>query len=265
MMNFEEYKNNIIKVDDALKILATDLKYFREDLLQVEQDDGSVKHYEKVDGKWNLYAIEDSEGEVFELTDIPNFSRYKAYLERGMIYSLVSNKWLNANTPNRFGYLFSSYINDNGTRTPASVHSMIMSAFMGVQPEFWLSKGLEIDHVDGNKTNNKCGGIGGNLRLVTRKEQFTDEVRAKMGKGIPLTEEQVNHIKFTSEILKAKGELAINKVSHYFADKYEKGYVTVFNVLKNHTHKNVQLTSEQKSQVRQLELQHDLARLGIAV
>ena len=245
--------------DFNFKLSDLTIGYLTGDLLHVEQDDGSVKHYEKVDDKWNLYAISDEDGDVVELTDIPNFSNYKADLHGGKIYSLVSDKWLNANTPNRFGYLFSSYINDNGTRTPMSVHSMIMSAYMEMQPESWLSQGLEIDHINMDKTDNRKE----NLRLVTRKEQFTDEVRAKMGKGIPLTEEQVNHIKFTSEILKAKGEFAINKVSHYFADKYEKGYVTVFNVLKNHTHKNVQLTSEQKSQVRQLELQYDLQQLEL--
>lgn len=225
--------------------------------LEVEKKDGTVKHFEKVDGKWNLYAIEDG-NEIYILSDIPNFSAYKADIERGMIYSLVSDRWLNPKTPNRFGYLFTTLKDNYGNAVPMSVHSIMMSAHLQKPVKHYLSQGLEVNHIDFDKTNNNIE----NLELVTHKEQFCDVVRSRMGRGTRLSDGEVQYIKYVAAVAKAKEQYAINKLSNYFAQKFGKDYVTIFNILKGNTYKNVELNEVMKKEVRKIELEHDLARLS---
>ena len=84
-----------------------------------------------------------------------------------------------------------------------------------------------------------------------------------MGTGTRLNNEQVRHIKFIAEVLKIKGTYAINKVSHYYADVYSKDYVTIFNLLKGNTYKNVELYKAQQKEIDKLRVQVDLERLSV--
>lgn len=228
------------------------------DVLQVEEKDGTIKHFELRDDKWELYALQDENG-VHELTSIPNFSNYKADLQRGKIYSLVSDKFLSKGKPNYYGYCYSTLRNDNGVATPVSLHSVIMSAALQQEPQKWIDEGLEIDHKNGVKHQNNIS----NLRLVTRKQQYDSRVRQKMSDnaGTPLTKDEVMYIRYLAAMLEAKGEKVDSIVIHMIAKRFEKQYETIRKVINGVTHKEIGLTPEMKAQVVQAKLERDLEQI----
>lgn len=234
-------------------------------LMRMETDKGYTKHFEYLadeygeNGKWSLVAIEE-DGIIYGLTDIPNFSRYKANLETGTIYSLVSDKWLNAKTQNYYGYIYSSYISDNNERVAQSVHAMIMSAYRQEEPKEWIKQGLEIDHLSGQKNVNSID----NLRLVTREQQYDSRVRATMGQGTPLTKDEVQSIRYIVEVVKTKGRQADSKLIHLLAQQYDKKYETIRKVVNNVTHKQIDLTEQMKNEIRQMQLKVILDELELS-
>lgn len=66
-------------------------------------------------------------------------------------------------SPDRLGYIRARIMRNDGTSYNVGLHQLVASAFLGPCPE-----GLEIDHLDRNKSNNRPG----NLEYVTHAENL---------------------------------------------------------------------------------------------
>lgn len=110
-----------------------------------------------------------------ELLQVPEYPEYYADVELGEIYSgKTSNfKKLNCHKRNHKH----DYVTVNIGRC-MGVHEVVMAASRNTW-EWKTVDGLEVDHRDRVKTNNEID----NLRLVTHKEQYTDDVREAMSKA----------------------------------------------------------------------------------
>lgn len=222
----------------------------------VEADNGITKQYERLDGEWQLVAVRDEDGEVTELTPIPNYETTYADLKNGKIWNDLRNGFSRASKPNLYGYVYSNFEGKS-----ISIHALIMSAKVQVEPAIWKKDGLEIDHKNEIKHDNRAE----NLRLVTRKEQYTDSVRQRMSEnaGTPLTEDEVKYIRYLSAMLEAKGESVDSIVIHMIAKRMGKRYETIRRVINGVTHKDIELTNEMKAQVTQVRLEYDLEQLAV--
>lgn len=248
-----------------LKIVKNLDDLFINDKVKVEEQnkDGEtiVKTFIR-DGEKEQFELKEIEnkdtGEMHELTSIPGFSQYMADLQRGKIYSLVSDKFLSKGKPNYYGYCYSTLRDDDGVATPISLHTLILSAALQQTSKEWQLEGLECDHKNGIKHDNRIS----NLRLVTRKEQYTKSVRERMGHGIPLVKEQVQYIRYFAAIVKAKGKQVDSKLIHMLADKYDKKYETIRKVVNGVTYSEIELNEAMRKEVCKIELEHDLARLA---
>jgi len=225
----------------------------------VETDKGITKQYERVDGEWELVAVRDADGVVHELTSIPNFSQYKCDIERGKIFSLRSDKWLNPKANKRFGYVYTTLKNDNGTSTPISLHTLVMSAHLNIQPQDW--KPLTVNHIDFNKENNSIH----NLELVEHRDQFCDVVRSKMGTGERLKSEDVRYLRLAKAVLEAKGEYKQNDFCNYFSEKLDRSYTTISNIVDGVTYTDIQLSDKEMELINKIRLQHDLKQFDVAI
>jgi len=93
------------------------------------------------------------------------------------------------------GYQLVGMSKDNVSKTFA-VHVIVAAAFIGPRPD-----GLEINHIDGDKTNNRPG----NLEYVTRRENLAHaDTRGLTRRGIlngkaKLTEDDVRAIRASAE------------------------------------------------------------------
>jgi len=94
--------------------------------------------------------------------------------------------------PNVSGYLALG-LSNNGKRSMATIHRLVAEAFLGPGQE-----GMEIRHLDNNKTNNTPG----NLAWGTRQENVDDRTasggywwRGEKHRSARLTEEQVREIR----------------------------------------------------------------------
>lgn len=130
---------------------------------------------------------------------IPNFSRYEAsnlgrlrslnYKRSGKVKVLKPAK-------SNDGYLKTMLLNDSGKYSSWTVHKFVMLAFKGER-----SKGLEVNHINGVKTDNRLE----NLEYCTRSENIKhafrtglDNVERVRGENNPtakLTKEQVKEIR----------------------------------------------------------------------
>src|SRR5690625_2359344 len=89
--------------------IGTDVKVIVKDKINGKCVD---KVYRKnTDGTFALIEIIDETG-VHKLTTIPNFRNYLADLKRGKVFSIRANRWLNPKPNKRFGYVYSTLIND---------------------------------------------------------------------------------------------------------------------------------------------------------
>ena len=93
-----------------------------------------------------------------------NYNNYYA-TNQGIIYNKITGKqmrvWLDKGA--KGGYMRIKLTDDSGKRTHWLVNRFVYTYFLGNIP-----KGYEIDHVDGNRTNNALN----NLRIVTHKQNM---------------------------------------------------------------------------------------------
>lgn len=69
-----------------------------------------------------------------------------------------------------------------------------------------------------------------NLQMSSRKQQYRENTRAKMGKGIRLKEEQVCEILEQLQKWKTE-ENKLNDFIHLIAEKYNQTYRSVWNIV----------------------------------
>lgn len=181
--------------------------------------------------------------EDFILTPIPSekgLSLYLADTENGRIYSKLEGKFLSLN-PNSNGYVYCTVKHDNGERNSYGVHRLIMSSRSALPLEMFKRGGIEVDHYpyEDEKWNNSVH----NLQMSSRKTQYRESTRAKMGKGKRLSEAEVREI---LEQLKEWKSDEDNKVSDFIwkmVDAYGQGYRNIWNIVNGkswkHLHKEV--------------------------
>lgn len=156
------------------------------------------------------------------------FSDYLVDVINGRIWSKKSNKgWLTSN-PNSNGYCYVSLTDDNGVAHRYGVHRLIMCSYTGIPLEMFCRGGIEIDHInEEEKWNNRLD----NLQMSSRKAQYKESTRAKMGKGKRLKEEEV------CDILNDLVEWASNennKLSTFIHSKskfYNQTYRNIWNIV----------------------------------
>lgn len=96
---------------------------------------------------------------IDEAKYIPNYSSYVVLPNEGLVYSLKNNKFIGSKNHN--GYWKCSLHSDNNERWNTIIHRVIWTAVNGDIPD-----GLEVNHIDENKTNNSID----NLNLLTHTE-----------------------------------------------------------------------------------------------
>jgi hypothetical protein len=126
--------------------------------------------------------------EIFKT--IPNYSLYQAS-NKG---NIKTNNWKNTKKTailkpalDKNGYLRTVLIRDDGKYTTIKVHRIISSAFLGD------ITGMEVNHKDGNKSNNDIS----NLELVTHSENikhsFANNLQSNIGEKNPIS--KLNEVK----------------------------------------------------------------------
>jgi hypothetical protein len=119
----------------------------------------------------NQQVLPNVEEVKIEMTPIPGFDRdkYMAHCPSGNVYSFIKGKWLGGKkgTGDDSKYLMTKLTDMEGKVHNMYLSEIIMSSHMGVEKSYWRSMGLEVDHIDNNKT--KDNSIS-NLRLVTSAE-----------------------------------------------------------------------------------------------
>jgi len=168
--------------------------------------------------------------ELLEHEDETAYQNYFADCKNGRIWSNVSQKYLTMTGNSRFGYVYNSI-----KGKPYSLHSLVMSATYGTPKSFWLDQGLEIDHIDGDKENNRMD----NLRLVSRKQQYNERVRQLLGKGKRFTETDVLFIIERYEEHSVEEDFKLSTFINEMADNFEKSYTSVENLLKGKSYKDL--------------------------
>ena len=102
---------------------------------------------------------------------IPNFTRYEASSFgnlRSLNYKNSGKTIILKPTISSDGYIKTMLLNDLGKYSSWTVHKFVALSFMGVIPE-----NHEINHIDGNKLNNRLD----NLEYVTRSENLLHAFR----------------------------------------------------------------------------------------
>ncbi|MBT2736150.1 hypothetical protein [Bacillus sp. ISL-7] len=180
-----------------------------------------------------------SEYEEVILTPIPayrGFSNYLADTMSGRIWSKKSNKFL-ACTPNDNGYVYVTLIDDNGKSNSYGVHRLIMASMSGIPIEQFKRGGIEVDHYpnEEEKHNNSIS----NLQMSSRKLQYRESIRAKMGKGKRLKEEQVCEILEQLQEWESDENNKLSDFIHMAAEAYGQGYRNLWNIVYGKTWKHL--------------------------
>ncbi|MFY0758755.1 hypothetical protein AB1K32_07730 [Metabacillus dongyingensis] len=181
---------------------------------------------------------DDSINKEVILTPIPSdkgLSGYLADTVNGRIWSIKHNRFLNT-TVNSNGYVYNSVVHDNGIRKSYGVHRLIMASVTGIVLEQFCRGKIEIDHYpnEDEKWNNRMD----NLQMSSRKLQYRESTRAKMGKGIRLKEEEVCEILEQLQEWK-DDENKISDFIHLIAEAYDQTYRNVWNIVNGKTWKHL--------------------------
>lgn len=177
--------------------------------------------------------------EDFILTPIPSgkgLSNYLADTVNGRIWSKLENKFLSVN-PNSNGYVYCTVLHDNGERKSYGCHRLIMASHTGLPLEMFKRGGIEVDHFpnEDEKWNNRID----NLQMSSRKAQYRDSIRAKMGKGKRLTEAEVCEILEQLQEWKADEDNKISDFIRMTAEAYGQGYRNIWNIVNGRTWKHL--------------------------
>lgn len=105
---------------------------------------------------------------------LSNFSNYVIYPKQGLIWSIISNKFIGCKDKN--GYWNIALYGDNGEILNSKIHRVIWVAVNGEIP-----KGYEVNHIDENPSNNCID----NLNLLTHQENMNWGTRnERIGKAL---------------------------------------------------------------------------------
>ena len=143
-----------------------------------------------------------------------DYSKYKIF-ENGKIFSNTKNKFIAVNNKTN-GYVYNNLILTNGKKESFGRHRVIWYYFNGNIP-----KGYDIDHINGDKTDNRIE----NLRCVTRKENMNNPITkekminiwSNLERNKKISESNKGH--FVSEEQKKKQSLSMSGENHPFWGK----------------------------------------------
>ena len=112
----------------------------------------------------------ESKREVGNLNDWKTVKGFSWFLfsADGQVYDIGAEK-IKPQFDNGYGYMQVNLINDDGERKRVYVHRMVYQAYKGDIP-----KGMEINHIDENKTNNSID----NLEAVTHTQNQNHGTRS---------------------------------------------------------------------------------------
>jgi len=158
----------------------------------------------------NIYKELISGLDLDTLKEIKGYSGYLADLRNGRIWDKKKQDWKVANA-NKFGYVHVTVRNDEGELKSVSVHHLIMTAAIeGL--DYKGIFGLEIDHLNGDKSNNAFT----NLELVTRAENLRRREMNKVMKR--LTKEEIEQL--LAEYVEA--DLKFGEICDWYHEMAEK-------------------------------------------
>jgi hypothetical protein len=179
------------------------------------------------------------ENEEVILTPIPSYkglSNYLADSTNGRIWSIKKEKWLST-TPNDNGYVYNSVVHDDGTRDSYGVHRLVMASVSAIAIEHFKRGEIEVDHYPDEEARHNNSRY--NLQMSSRKLQYRESTKAKMGKGRRLNENEVVDILTR---LKEWMSDESNKISEFIklsAVIYGQTYRNIHNIAYGKTWKSV--------------------------
>lgn len=133
-----------------------------------------------------------------KIINVVGYEGLYAVSDEGQVFSLKNGELLSPSI-NRGGYLI-VVLNKNGKKETVQIHRVVFYSFNAYR-RLKRTDELVIDHIDGNKTNNRLE----NLRKITTRENTSRAKTNLYGKG-------VHHFKHLG---KFGAEIAINKVRYH--------------------------------------------------
>lgn len=161
--------------------------------------------------------------EYRRLKEFPNYRIYS----NGSVFSELSNKWLRKHTDTS-GYI--DYVLYNGhksTKKAYKAHVLVAKLFIPNPNNY-----QEVNHIDRDKKNNNMS----NLEWCSRQYNVNYDIVQRMKSGqnaiSPLTEEMV---KLVPELINYGCSIKL------VAKLYKVGHITIRNIVKRHTWRNLNL------------------------
>lgn len=168
-----------------------------------------------IPGYEGLYTIS-VDGKIIAMTKLRKRAINNNFLVRGK----------ELNPYDRSGYKRVGLTDKEGNRKAHSVHRLVYETYLGQIP-----KGKEINHIDGNKSNNHIS----NLEAVTPKENCIH--RDKMGLRIPASGESIGASKLTKEaVIKIRSS---TEPRQKLARIYGVSSTTINNILNNKSWRSI--------------------------
>jgi hypothetical protein len=164
------------------------------------------------------------------LTPIPSYKGLSNYLDdtvNGRVFSKKRNRFLTT-IPNDNDYVYNNVTFDNGETKGYGVSRLIFASHSGIPIEHFKRGEIEVDHInEDEKWNNRID----NLQMSSRKLQYRESTRARMGKGKRLNEEDVCEILEQLVEWKKDTENKISEFIHTAAEAYGQGYRNMHNIV----------------------------------
>lgn len=133
-----------------------------------------------------MFKVNVNEIDLEVLHDIPNYSNYAADLKNGRIWNKKKCKWITAN-PNFNEYCLAHVINDEGVSSSVGVHILCMRAAFAIGSGHhfnWEMMGLEVDHLDFKRYNNKIDNLILEKIAINRKRRKMYEKLNRLDKEV---------------------------------------------------------------------------------